>query len=179
VIPKSTLVEKPYGHLLVHVGAVQSFAEVLERDLALAAQIRLQDRPFRDAHQLVLADVCANHHVQNGQQLVPADHTIVIQVVHLEGKLQLLLAAVQLALLVIPQRSEVGQHVHELPEVHPIIVALGKEGVHYPLAQRIDGKLRDAHQILPGQSSAVVAIQRGEARVQALNLVGCNCAKVN
>jgi len=46
------------------------------------------------------------------------------------------------------------------------------------LADGTDGE-GGAHQILPGQSSAVVAIQRGEARVQALNLVGSNCAKVN
>jgi len=168
----ASLVEKPYGHLLIHVGAVQSFAEVLERDLALAAQVRLQDRPLRNADQLVLANVRPDHHVQDGEQLVSADHTIVIQIVHLEGELQLLLPAVELTLLVIPQRPEVGQDVHELPEVHPIVVALSEKGMNYPLAQRINGQFRDTHQILPGQGSAIIAIQGGEARVKSLDLVG-------
>lgn len=170
--PKTNLVEKPDGHLLVDIGAVQRLAEVLERDLALATQIRLQNRPLGNAHQLVLADVRPHHHMQNGEQLVPTDHTIIVQIVHLKGELQLLLAAVQLALLVVPQRSEMGQDVHKLPEVDPVVIAFREEGVHYPLAQRVDRQLRNAHKVLPGQSAAVVAIQGSETGVQSLDLVG-------
>ena len=68
-----------------------------------------------------------------------------------------------------------GEDARELAEVDPIVVAVGKEGVHDALAQRIDRQLGNAQEVFPRKRPAVVAIQRGEAGVQPLYLVWCNC----
>lgn len=92
--------------------------------------------------------------------------------------LQLLLAIVQLILgLALLYRPEVGQHLHKLPEIHAIIVAVRKERVHNAIDQRIDGQLGNAQEVLARQRSAIAAVQRREARVQALDLAGRDWAR--
>lgn len=78
-------VQEPYRHFLLHIATLQSVAEIVERDFALSTLVRLHDGAFGDADQLVLADVGADHHVQNVEQLVARNRLIVIQIVHLES----------------------------------------------------------------------------------------------
>lgn len=65
------------------------------------------------------------------------------------------------------------QDLHELAEVDSrVVIALREEGVHDPVAQRIDGQLGDAQKVLTAQGAAVAAVQGRESGVEALDLVG-------
>lgn len=79
------LVKEPDRHLLFDFGAAERLAEILESDLSAARLVGLDDCSLGDAVELLLADVGADHHVQNVQQLVARDGFVVIEVVHLEG----------------------------------------------------------------------------------------------
>lgn len=53
-------------------------------------------------------------------------------------------------------------------------MTLSEEWVDYPLAQRVDGQLRDAEEILSGEGATVILVQWSESRVKPLNLVWCD-----
>lgn len=65
-----------------------------------------------------------------------------------------------------------AEHLHELPEVNAVVGAVGEEGVHDAIDQRINGQLRDAQKVLARQRSTVAAVERREARVEPLDLAG-------
>ena len=157
-------VQEPNAHLLLYVRAVKGLAKVLEGNHALAHLVSFQDRPLGNAHQLLLADVVADHHLEDAQQLVPRDRVIVVEVVHLEREPQLVRATVELVRSVLLWLAEMGEDPHELPEVDAIIVALCEEGVHDPIAKWVYGQLGDTKKVLPGQSSAITAILNGGNR---------------
>lgn len=198
-------VQEPYRHFLLHIAALQCVAEIVERDFALAALIRLHDGALGNADQLVLANVGADHHVQNVEQLIARNRFVIVQIVHLESDcvcvylcvgrrgihqphewqicrrqirtLELLLAIVEPIGFGLLDGPEVGQHLHELAKVDAIVVAVGKERVHNAIDQRIDGQLRDAQKVLARQCAAIAAVQRREARIQALDLAGRDCVR--
>ena len=56
-----------------------------------------------------------------------------------------------------------------------LILGVPEEGVHDPVAERVDGQLGDPQQVLAGEGAVTELIQRREAAVQPLNLTGRNC----
>lgn len=64
------------------------------------------------------------------------------------------------------------EHLHELPEVDAIVVAVGEERMNDAIDQRIDGQFGNAQEILARQSATVAAVERREARVETLDLAG-------
>ena len=44
--------------------------------------------------------------------------------------------------------------------------------MHDPVSQRVDGQLRDAEEVLPGEVTLLLLVQGGEAGPQALDLAG-------
>lgn len=79
------LVKEPNRHFLLDLGAAERLAKVLECDFSAARLVGLDDRPLGDAVQLLLADVGADHHVQNVQQLVARNRFVVIEIVHFKS----------------------------------------------------------------------------------------------
>lgn len=61
---------------------------------------------------------------------------------------ELLLSRVQLSVLVLFDWPEMSQHLHELEEIDGISSPFLEKSVNNPIAQRIDGELGDAQQIL-------------------------------
>lgn len=153
------LVQETNRHLLLHLRTLECTAKIVERNLAHTDRICLDDCSLGDAVQLILADVSANHHLQNVEQLLARNRLVVIEIVHAERESQLGLAAIQLVFLVRFDRPEVGQDTRELSKVYAIVAAVGEEGVHYSLAQWIDRELRDAQEIFARQRSTVVPIE--------------------
>jgi hypothetical protein len=144
-IPTCILIQEPDRHLLLDVGPLQRLAKVVERNFSLTTLIGLQNCALRNRYQLFLADVGAHHHVQNIDQFIARHRIIVVQIVHFEGDFQLLLAAVQLILLALLDRPEVGQHLHELSEIDTVIGAVRcEECMDDAIAQRIDGQFGNA-----------------------------------
>lgn len=167
----SLSVQEPNRHLLLHIRPIECLAKVLKRNHALAHLIRLQDRPLGNAVQLLLANVISDHHLQDAQQFVPRDRIVVVQVVHLKGESQFIRATIQFVGAKLLGLTEPCEHLHELPKVDPVIVALGEEGVHDAVAQRIDGQFRDAQEVLPGQRAAITSIEGRESGVETFNLI--------
>jgi hypothetical protein len=60
---------------------------------------------------------------------------------------QLLLAVVQLVFLSFLDGSEPCENLHKLPEVDTIIVGVGDEGMHDPVAKRVDSELGDSEKV--------------------------------
>lgn len=78
---------------------------------------------------------------------------------------ELFFAAVQLVVFVRFDWSEVGENLHELQEVHPVVMAAGEEGMDDSVAERIDGQFGYSQKVFPRQSAAVASVQRRETRI--------------
>jgi len=167
---QTSLLEELDAHLLLHVCALQGVAELLEGDHLVVILVRLLDGALGDAVQLVLADVLAHHHLEHCQQFAAGDGVVVVQVVHLEGKAQLLLPPVELVVLRPLDGPEVREDGHELVEVDAVVPTVFEEGMHDPVSQGVDGELWDAEEVLARQGAQAALVQAGEAAVQALDL---------
>lgn len=78
------LVQKSNRHLLLNITSFECFTKVIERNLSLATLIGLHDCSFGNAQQLILTDICTDHHMQNIQEFITRNRLIVIQIVHFE-----------------------------------------------------------------------------------------------
>lgn len=61
---------------------------------------------------------------------------------------QLFFSAVQLGFLASLDGPEACQNLHELSEVDAVIGGVGDEGMHNPIAQRVDCQLGDSEKVL-------------------------------
>ena len=183
--------EEANAHLLLDVRPFEDLAELLERNGLVAVAVCFQNSPVSDGRQLIGRDVGADHHVQDGEQFFARDLGVVVQVVpapgsvrhapsltltvfpglHFEGEAQLLLAVVELVVAALLDGTEARQDTHELTEVDALLAArLAEEGLHDAVAERVDGQLWDAQEVLAGQGAVVALVQTREATVQPLDL---------
>lgn len=127
------------GHAHRHIRVLYHLREFLEADFAVAIQVGLHDGLVDDLGglacypsielsrqkvpyllQLLVLEVASNHHLQHNEKFPIADISVAINVVHPEGKPQLL--------LLVPLAAERRQPRNKLLEVNvasPILVEYG------------------------------------------------------
>jgi len=150
--------KEPDAHLLFNIRSVEGVAELFESDALIAILVRLHDGPVGDASQLLIRNICTDHHVKNGDQLLPGNLLVIVQVVHLEGEPELLFAAVELVLLALLDWLESGEDTHKLAEVNSVIVRFGEEGLDNAVAEWIDGQLWNSQEVFAAQRSIICLI---------------------
>lgn len=134
--------QKPDRQLILDVGLLENFAELFERYALIAILIGLHYRTIGDVRELLVRDVRAHHHVQNGQQFVFGDLVVRIQIVNVERVPQLIELGVQSIFIVLFRRTKSGQHLHELSKIDALVVRLVEKRLDNTFAKRIDGQLR-------------------------------------
>ena len=65
--------------------------ELVKAKLAISILVRLHDRLVHDLLQLLVLEVAADHHLEHDEELAVADVAVAVDVVDLEGELELLL----------------------------------------------------------------------------------------
>lgn len=130
--------QEPDRQLVLDVGSLEDIAELLERYALVAVLIGLHDRAISDVRELLVRDVRAHHHVQNGQQFVFGDLIVRVQIVDVERVTQLVQFGVQATVVGLLRRTKSGQYLHELSKVDALVVRLVEERLNDTLTQRID-----------------------------------------
>jgi len=169
------LIEKSDRHLLLHVSSFENFGKLLKRNQIILVQVSFHNSPLGNGYKLFSADIGSYHHCQHCQQLLLADLVVSIQVVHSECEVKFFHSRVQLVLFdTFLYWPEVSQDTNKVLEVHLVIIsifAFVEESVDNPIAQWVDGELRDTQEVFPAQVPLVLLVQAGEPAVKSFNLV--------
>lgn len=72
-----------------------------------------------------------------------------------------------------------SQNLHELTEIHTIIVAFGKERMDNTIDQRINGEFWNSEEILTGQGSTIASVEGGETGIETFDLAGSDFGRDN
>jgi len=115
-------VEETNGHFLLHGRAFKNFTKFFKSNHSIAVQVRLENRSLSNAQELVLTDILAHHHLQDGEKLLLRDAVVIVQVIELEGKPHLPLSGIEGVLLALLDGSKVGKDPHKLTKVDPVLL---------------------------------------------------------
>lgn len=72
-------------HLLDDIRLLDHLLELLERDLAITVQVRLDHGLVDNLLELGLFQVAAHHHLEHDEEFAVGDEAITVNVVHFEG----------------------------------------------------------------------------------------------
>ena len=76
------LAKETNAHLLLDIGALEYLLELIKGYEVVLVGVGLHYGPFCDRDELLLADVGAHHHGENGEEFLLGDAVVAIKVVH-------------------------------------------------------------------------------------------------
>ena len=133
--------------------------ELLERNLAVAVFVCLDNGAVDKLLQLDVVQVVADHHLQHLEQLAVRDEAVVVDVVDLEGESQLLLVA--------RARRQTVEALYEFKETNAAVV-VAVEHVDDSLHKWVVRQLWDVEELLRLESARLVLIKLVEVFVELL-----------